>query len=408
MKSPRIAILTKSFWPLSGPTEQFVADLADSFSEKGNEVTVVTAAWQKEWPAECSFREFRLVRAPRPAPGPWGTFRFQRPMLRILERLKPDAVLMFGTGSDVGPIKKLLGDDVRCVVRTDHRHLHQRGRGAKKPLNLEPADALICDSNQTRIEMVARKFFLPSRVETIVDGVRYPHDHQRSLFRQANARTALGDAHPIFRIEPAQPLVVTAAPIDGDGGMHDLIGAWKIVLESYPKSKLWLLGDGPRGRKVWDQISSLNMVYSAIMPGYFDEYSVVYQAADLYVHPMRQIVNCRGLLEAIANELCPVVTQGSVDPLPNLDKSGSPQVMAIRKDVSGIVTPAGNIAALGEAITMALGNSDLRARLGRSAAQEFRGGIDIELVASRFLDCLFPPSRTFSQTGVDSSEAQQR
>ena len=183
MKTRRIVILTRRFWPLSGPGQQFVADVAGAFAEKGHDVSVVTAAWQKEWPTECSFREFRLLRVPRPAPGPWGTFRFQRPMLRALEDLRPDAVLIFGTGRDIGPIKKLVGDKVRCVVRTDHRHLFERGRGTRKPLNLELADALICDSNQTRNELVARKFVLPRRIETVVDGVQFPENHQRSLFR---------------------------------------------------------------------------------------------------------------------------------------------------------------------------------------------------------------------------------
>jgi len=109
-------------------------------------------------------------------------------------------------------------------------------------------------------------------------------------------------------------------------------------------------------------------------------------------------------MEAIANELCAVVTQGSVDPLPNLDQADARRVMAIEKDISGIVTPAGNAMALGEAITMALRNSDLRARLGRNAATKFRAAIDIDVVADRFLNCLLPPSKV-SQSVVDSDQA---
>lgn len=392
MKSKRIAILTRRFWPLSGVTEQFIADLADSFSRKGNEVTVVTAAWQKEWPLQCSFREFQMRRVNRPASGPWGTFRYQRPLLQMLNKLELDGVLMFGMGRDVPVVKKMLGDSIPLVLRIDHRHLYQRGRNARKPYNIESVDALICDSRNTFRELNLRKFILPKKVDTIVDGVVWPNDQDRSLFRQANARTALGDAHPVFRIEPAQPLVVTSAPFDSDGGMIDLIDAWKVVLEGFPKAKLWLLGDGPRGRKIWERISSLNMVYSAIMPGYFDDHAEIFHAADLYVHPLRRPVNCRGLFEAISWQLCPVVTQDSVEPLEMLDGvvSKEAQHAKIEKDVSGIIAPSNNPTALGEAITMALRNSELRAELGRNAAQKFKNAVHIDRVADRFLKCLFP------------------
>jgi glycosyltransferase involved in cell wall biosynthesis len=385
----RIAIVSRRFWPISGPTEHFVADLGDHFSRAGYEVRLFTAAWQKGWPAQCSFREFDVRRLSRPASGPWGTYRYQRGLVRELDSYRPDSVLIFD-GEDLLPVRKAVGNHIPCIVRTDHRAISRMNRTTQKTLRLELANSLICDSLRTRNELVLKKVALPKEVELVADGVQTVDSISRSLVQQANSRTALGDAHPILRIDPAQPLVVTGAPLDGDGGVCDLVRAWKIVLESFPKAKLWILGDGPRSRKVWDTISDHDLVYSAIMPGYFDDLGEIFRAADLYVHPLRKPVNCRAMLEAIANGVCPLVTGTSTEPIPKRNTQGERvgEMIQVERDSTGIIAPQSNPTALGEAITMALRNSETRNQLGSVAASEFRSAIDINRIGTVFLNLL--------------------
>ncbi len=404
-KPQRIAIISRRFWPISGPTEHFIADLADQFSTEGHRVELFTAAWQKGWPEECSFREFGVQRLSRPSSGPWGTYRYQRALIRALDRFQPDAVLLFGGGEDLAPVRKLVGDAVPCVIRVDHRSLKRINRTSQKNVRLNLANSVLCDSLRTRNELVMRNTELPKEIFLVSDAVSYRNEHRRSLVRQANSRTALGDAHPILRIDPAQPLVVTGAPMDGDGGVCDLVRSWKIVLESFPKGKLWILGDGPRSRKVWDTITDHDMVYSAIMPGYFDDFGEIFQAADLYVHPQRSPVNCRCLLEAIANQVCPLVTSSSMEPIAELDSKGHRigEMVEIQRDATGFIAPAGNSMAMGEAITMALRNSETRNRLGNNAAKRFRPAIDIDRIAKRFLNVMLGVHQAESATGAPLS-----
>ena len=401
----RIAIVSRRFWPISGPTEHFAADLGDHFSAAGHKVRLFTAAWQRGWPTDCSFREFEIRRLNRPSSGPWGTYRYQRALIRELDHYQPDAVLMFGNGEDLPVVRKLVGDSVPCVVRIYHRAVSQKIRTAQKSLRLNLADAILCDSLRTRNELVLRKAILPSKVELVSDGVEFQESYQRSLLRQANSRTALGDAHPILRVDPAQPLVVTGAPMDGDGGVCDLVKAWPIVLESFPKAKLWILGDGPRGRKVWDTISDLDLIYTAIMPGYFDDLDEIFQAADLYVHPMRAPVNCRCLYEAIAKGVCPLVTTTSTEPIPKRDSEGRRigQTIQVQRDATGIVAPHGNPSALGEAITMALRNSDKRTQLGSNAAIQFQAATELNRIGNVFLNTLLGVEQTQNASGAPLS-----
>jgi glycosyltransferase involved in cell wall biosynthesis len=312
---------------------------------------------------------------------------------------------MFGNGEDIGPVRKSIGDDVPCVLRIDHRAMSLMSRTSQKNARLDLASSILCDSLRTRNELVHRQIALPPDVQIVSDGVTLPHQsHERTLVRQANSRALLGDAHPILRIEPAQPLVVTGAPMNGDGGICDLIRAWQVVLESFPKGKLWILGDGPRARKVWDTISDHDMVYSAIMTGYFDDVSEIFQAADLYVHPMRNAVNCQSLFSAIAHQVCPLAATSSHEPIHVRDRNGNKvgNTIKVQKDQTGIIAPAGNSIALGEAITMALRNSDTRRQLGEAAGEQFSPAIDIERIGKVFCNALFGVQQTQNASGASS------
>lgn len=193
--------------------------------------------------------------------------------------------------------------------------------------------------------------------------------------------------------------------MNGDGGVCDLVKAWRIVLESFPKAKLWILGDGPRSRKVWDTISDLDLIYTAIMPGYFDDLDEIFQAADLYVHPMREPVNCRCLLEAIAKGVCPLVTNTSMEPIPKRDSEGRRigQTIQVQRDATGIVAPQGNPSALGEAITMALRNSDRRTQLGTEAATQFEAATELNRIGNVFLDTLLGVRQPQDASGASLS-----
>lgn len=178
--------------------------------------------------------------------------------------------------------------------------------------------------------------------------------------------------------------------MNGDGGILDLVRAWGVVLESFPKGKLWILGDGSRARKVWDAISDHDMVYSAMMVGYFDDLDDIFQAADLYVHPVRKPVNCQCLFSAIAQQVCPLITDSSHEPLSIRNRAGvtTGDTVQILKNETGIVAPAGNPIALGEAITMALRNDEKRAWLSQQAERDFRNAIDIEIISNVFVRAL--------------------
>ena len=82
----RLAMITERFWPRVGALETRAADLACELADRRVEITVVTARWRAEWPAEIVYHGVPIVRlAPAPR-GSWTTWRWTHAQTRWLRR----------------------------------------------------------------------------------------------------------------------------------------------------------------------------------------------------------------------------------------------------------------------------------------------------------------------------------
>ena len=385
-----IVIVARRFWPISGPTETSIGFLASALAAAGHDVHVVTNRWHKHWPAEITWRNIQVTRIPKPRPAPWGPYRHERILARLLGDLSPDVVLNFGAPELLGVIRRAVGDDTPIVLRIGDETMESRS-SREKVRSISPADFLIADSERTLEKARLVYTSLPDEISVMCDGVPFDSDQQRSLVRQAAARMSLSDAHPVLGIEPIQPLVVTHGSLHGDAGMIDLVHAWPVVLEQMPTARLWILGDGVRSRKVWDEITDSSLTHSIVMPGFIDDWEEVFQAADLYVHPLHHSGPSSALFAAVANQMCCVVTDSARGPLPTIgggDDSAIRGKISFQRDVNAIVAPTGNPAALGEALLMAIRKPDLRARLGRRSKRDFQPAVDVREIANNWLNLI--------------------
>ncbi len=396
MNSLRLLIVTRKFWPISGPAESEVGDLACGLKSLGHQVEVVTARWGKNWPARFVIREIPVHRITRPTTGPWGSFRFQRALTRFIaqsfDEAKPiDGIIVFGLGQESEHILRWLqarNAPTKVVVRVNpdiNPYRQWSHNSIRRTLFvLDQVDGIAADSEWTKHQLVG--FNVNSKnIHVIYAGVGEPETRVEPLFedlstrskaKQISARRALSDAHPILTIEPDQPLIVSAATMEDDKGLIDLVDAWSTIIRSYPRAKLWLLGDGSHGQQVWDAITARELVHSVIMPGYFDDISQVFAAADLYVHPHRTDAACSGLIKAMASSLCPIATLGTFTE------------KFVKKTATGIITVAGNSKALAEAILHGLENPDLRTRLGSEAGRSIRQKLPIVEQAKTYVKLL--------------------
>jgi len=228
----------------------------------------------------------------------------------------------------------------------------------------------------------------------------------RSLARQSGSRAALSDAHPILQIEPHQPLVVTCMSMVKDYGVRDLVKAWKVIQRQHVTARLWIIGEGKGSKRVWDEILEQDLVYTAIMPGFFDHLTEIFQAADLYVHPTRTGLECCALEAARAHGLCTIST-ATRDRMIEVAKDGreidsddsATDLPFVHCHEKGLLVPRHSPETLAESILYALGDGDFRFRVGNQSRKRFAEKLADGALVEPYLEAV-EPSRLVAATTV--------
>jgi glycosyltransferase involved in cell wall biosynthesis len=370
-------MVTRRFWPYSGMTELAIGDLAAAIKLTGHSVQIFTVRWEKTWPTHFQFQELPVHRINRPASSPWGSFRYLRSLTRELVEYRPDGIIVYGLGEEAWAISRSFGGEIPFVIRIDNQLL-----GADKPQPsftarqlsaLNSAASILVESQWTMDRITNHPAVKNRSIFVVPDGIQIDPKQTRTRSDQGASRVAISDAHPVLMIGPTQPLVVCGAPLNGDEGLIDLIDAWPRVLERFPKSRLWIVGDGKKGREVWDYIQAKHLVHSVIMPGSFDDLHDILQASDVYVHPLRSDESCGFLARALVGGVCCVATL--------TQSTGT----VVENNVNGLIVGIDQPRALADAIILALSNHELRDRLGRAALSSSATTYDINHLLNYFL-----------------------
>lgn len=307
MKKLRLALITRRFWPLVGGAETVMANLASEFRQQGHDVTLLTARWERQWPADIVHREVPVRRLSQPKARGWGTFRYMQALghwLRnhrndldgvIVSMLKHDAhtAVHFGLRSKIPIVLRAEGGG-----ETGDCHWHEVGRfGLRIREKTKQAGAWIAPSPVVYDELLKAGY--PSHKGFVVPNA-VPIPEARSPDRQSRARIALSETHSILSVGPREPLVVYTGRLHEAKGLLELVEAWPLVLERWPNARLWLVGEGPAGLDIWDEVHRLHLTHSVIMPGSFDELTEVLDSADAFVLPSHEEGMSMSLLEAMA------------------------------------------------------------------------------------------------------------
>ncbi|GEM_PF-1274574 len=373
----KIAIVSRRFWPYSGTTEFAVADLASQIKRLGHTVEILTVRWEKNWPLHFDYDEIPIRRINRPQTHPWGSFRYLRSLTRELNQLELDGIIVFGLDEEAWAVSRAFSGKIPFVIRIDnHFPGAKKGGPELTPRQLfavNSAQALLTDSLETQKQISQQPGVNKSLVKVAHEGILLDKIRERQQSLQSDARVAISDAHPVLLIGSNQPLVICGAPLEGDPGMLSLLDAWSRVIAQFPKAKLWILGDGSEGRVVWTNILEKHLVQSVVMPGSFDDTQEIFQAADLYVHPLKSDEGCGFLARALAAGVGSVVTSTQFTQT------------IVEHNVNGLVVNTDDPRALGDAIILALGNPDLRVRLGEEGRMSAIKQFDIQNSVNHFL-----------------------
>ena len=340
-----------------------MGQLADGFHQRGLATTVLTAQCDKRWPKRCVLRDVPVVRLPLTRRRGWGRIRYLRTLstwlrehrnefdLLLVSELKEDAYVVCGMAPKLKAPVILRAE---ASGRSGDCSWQQRVRfGRHVQQRCATAQAVIATSRQTSAELLNHGY-AADRVHVIANGT--PLAGRTDSHKRDVARSMLVDAHPVFGVPPQAPLVVFAGRFDEASGVARLVEAWRSVALRWPKARLWLVGDGPLGPKIWSRIKDLELAAQIILPGWFDDMEGVLQAANLFVHPGRSGVTA-SLLEAMASGV-PVIA------------SHTPEVRElIENNKHALLVTSDDASVLSSAIQRLLADNELANALSAAAWQ---------------------------------------
>jgi glycosyltransferase involved in cell wall biosynthesis len=390
--------------------------LQTALAGQGHDVDVITVRWQKYWPEKFVFRGSHIYRLSKPLSGPFGKYRFNKALSAHLVEKQYDGVIAFGLGDDACTAALGFGGSTSVVLRVTAAAIDElRSFGKREADALMAAVRILVDSESTKTAILNRVPEVEGKVIVASSCIELDPDMAadlaegravepfRSLARQSGSRSALSDAHPILQIEPHQPLVVTCMSMVKDQGVCDLVKAWKMIQRRHCMARLWIIGEGKGSKKVWDEILEQDLVYTAIMPGFFDRLTEIFQAADLYIHPTRTGLACCLFDAARAHGVCTIST-ATHDRLSEVtgksretigdsggDKNGSttdlPFVHCLE---NGLLVPRHSPETLSESILYALGDGDFRFRVGNQSRKTFAEKLSTGALVEPYLDAVEP------------------
>lgn len=383
MTCPRIALVTRRYWPQVGGAERAMAGLAAEFRQQGHPCMVLTAQWEPHWPTECVHREVPVTRLAQPQVRGWGTIRYMHALSRWFRRHAGewDAVLVSMLKHDAyAAITSLRRTRVPVVLRAegagdtgDVQWQRTARFGSRIKQACLEADALIAPSAAIADELM-HAGYLPSRIHLIPNGV--PLRPPASVDAKRSARQAIAGANMALEMVPDAPLVVYTGRLHERKGLQDLVQAWQSIVCKRPNARLWMVGEGPYREDLYDRMVDLGIHHQAYLPGAFDDVDDVLTAADLFVLPSYEEGMSLALLEAMAAGVPVVAT----------DIPGNRAL--VTHEEHGLLVPPHDPSALRSAIERLLESPQLAQRLAANARARVEAEFSLAVMARRHLEVI--------------------
>lgn len=326
MTARRIVLQAPRYWPLSGGCATSTRLVAEGLQASGHAVTVVTARYLRQGPSRFTLHCVPVMTLDRPGSSGWALLRYLLAWGRWLRshRQAFDVLHLSGARYEAYLALGLLSADVHVWIRAEgtaqrgdrswwqthpwgHRVLKRCLAFAQSNRSTHPRGqarmTIIAESDVQRSEFLGAGFPEES-VCVIAPGV--PLAEPRTEARIRAARRLLADIHYTFHVPCTAPVGLFVGPLSRHQQLPILLDAWCRVVRQHPEARLWIIGNGPHYRRLWDQVRDRNLDAHVSMPGTFEEPSPLYYAADFLIRPSSEPDIPWSVLEAMAHGM-PVV-----------------------------------------------------------------------------------------------------
>jgi glycosyltransferase involved in cell wall biosynthesis len=215
---------------------------------------------------------------------------------------------------------------------------------------LEPStDIAIAVSKSTAEFLIKARQLPPDKVKTVYLGV--PLDE----FSRSRSPQEIADARRELRVAPDEFAVGTVTRLHDSKGNSYLVDAAAIVLRERPRTKFYVVGEGPLLPDLQQQAQALGLGDRFVFHGFAKDVAAVVSAFDLSVFP--------SLWEGTPLTVFEALAMGK--PIVATDADGLLDVLAHDRDA--IIVPKRDANALAQAMVRMMDDDALRARLGAGA-----------------------------------------
>lgn len=297
-----------------------MSSLAKSLTERGHQVTILTAQWSASWPVNIEDGRVTVVRIPQHRRSVWGTWRFMTRIARWIRQHRDeiDGIIISRIGySAYAALGAINGDGrsipsvVSAVAETDRElnWLRQNPLAPRIKLRMETAKSIVVNSAHGR-QMLLNAGFRPAKIHMVPIGIP-PCSLVTNASRDA-ARRDLRAVNSDLALPIQGRLAVTIGPMHRASGLEMLVRAWQKIVRRYEDARLWIIGDGEDRERLSQLKKDLDLQWHVLMPGTFEEVDEVLAAADVYVAAGDDSHCCRPL-EAMGVGLPVIAVDGALN-----------------------------------------------------------------------------------------------
>jgi len=287
-----------------------------------------------------------------------------RPFLRLLRSGTVDVLHSHKFGPNVWATLFARLVPVPVVVAHEHTWSYE-GQPLRRLLDrwivATGCDAFVAVSEQDRHRMIAIEGVSPGRARYVPNGIPTP-----AIGAQPDIRTELA-------IPPGGPIVGAIGVFRAQKDFVSLVRAFALVRASIPETHLVIVGDGPTRPEIELVVAELGLDASVRLTGLREDAVQLATAFDVATNSSVFEGASLAILEYMALGL-PIVATAV---------GGTPDLLG---DEAGVLVPAGDPAALAEAITALLRDPTRAHALGQRALDRQRREYDIDVQVRRLTD----------------------
>jgi glycosyltransferase involved in cell wall biosynthesis len=362
--SLRIAIVTRRLWPLASESERDVLQLAASLQQDGVQPTLITPRWQNNWAERTTLQGIPVTRLPWPATPGWGMLRFLYSLSRYLRqhRNEFDGVIVQGLRAEAYATLASLAQGPPVILRASEAGPHgdiawqQKTRfGSRIAAKCQQAAAIVTSSQFVADELLAANYS-SSQIHVLPPAINDEHQPRNEETRES-ARKALAAVNHDLHVVGGAPVALCIASLQRDRGLETAIRAWIPIQQRWPHARLWIIGDGPERENLFRQICDWDLRYRVVIPGAFDHWEDLLQAAGLLIAPAPEPSRSVVVREALASGLAVIAS----------DQAEHRQLITPEKN--GLLYSLTDRSSLTQCFTRLIENEDLRQSLGTAARE---------------------------------------